>query len=225
MRVLDGILTSLDHCQDVVLVMLDLSASFDTLDHEILTSRLRSYFGFSDPVLEWFSSYLSGRTQSVIIGDTTSNPRPVDFGVPQGSILGPLLSSLYVAPLQDIVAAINLNSMFYADDSQLYIAMKPNEQSSVLATLRNCVNAVINWDTQNMLLFNPGKTEFIQFTSRFVGNPVLSQFSFGNTIIELSDKVRDLGVKLDKELNLRQHVNGTCKKAISAIRSISRIIK
>ena len=76
-----------------------------------------------------------------------------------------------------------------------------------------------------MLLCNPGKTEVIQFTSRFVRNPVLSQFLFGNTIIELSDKVRDLGVILDKELNFRQHVNDTCKKAISAIRSISRIRK
>ena len=78
-----------------------------------------------------------------------------------------------------------------------------------------------------MLLFHPGKIEFIQFTSRFVGNPVLSQFSFGNMIIELSlsDKVRDLGVILEKELNLRQHVNDTCKKAFSAIRSISRIRK
>ena len=115
--------------------------------------------------------------------------------------------------------------MFYADDSQLYIAIKPNDQSSALATLRNCVNAVINWNTQNMLLLNPGKTEFIQFTSRFVGNPVLSQFSFGNKIIELSDKVRDLGVILEKELNSRQHVNDTCKKAFSAIRSIGRIRK
>ena len=146
--------------------MLDLSAAFDTLDHEILISRLRSYFGVSDTVLHWFSSYLSGRTQSVIIGKTTSNPRPVDFGVPQGSILGPLLCNLYVAPLQDIVAANNLDCMFYADDSQIYIAIKPNDQSSALATLRNCVNAVINWNTQNMLHCNPGKTEVIQFTSR-----------------------------------------------------------
>ena len=115
--------------------------------------------------------------------------------------------------------------MFYADDSQLYIAIKPNDQSSALATLRNCVNAVINWNTQNMLLYNPGKTEVIQFSSRFVRNPVLSHFSFGNTIIELSDKVRDFGVILDKELNLRQHINETCKKAISAKRSISRIRK
>ena len=100
--------------------------------------------------------------------------------------------------------------MFYADGSQLYIAIKPNDQSSALVTLRN---AVINWNTQNMLLCNPGRTEVIQFTSRFVRNPVLSQFSFGNTIIELSDKERDLGFILDKELNLRQHINDNCKKS------------
>ena len=93
----------------------------------------------------------------VIIGKTTSSPYPIDFCVSQGSILGPLLFSLYVAPLQDIVAAYNLKSMFYADDSQLYIAIKPNDQSLALGTLRNYVNAVINWNTQNILLCNPGK--------------------------------------------------------------------
>ena len=76
----------------------------------------------------------------------------------------------------------------------------------------------MDWNTQNMLLCNPGKTEVTQFTSRFVRNPVLSLFSFGNTIIELSDEVRDLGVILDKELNLRRHVSDTCKKAIPEIR-------
>ena len=110
--------------------------------------------------------------------------------------------------------------MFYADDTQLYIAIKPNDQSSALATLRTCVNAIINWNTQNILLCNPGNTEVIQFSPRFVRNPVLSHFLFGKMIVELSDKVRDLGVILDKELNLRQHINDTCKEAISAIRSI-----
>jgi len=105
LRVLNDILMTLDHRQheDVVLVMLDLSTAFDTLDHDILISRLRCHFGFSDTVLKWFSSYLSGPTQSVNVGDTTSSPRSVDFGVPQGSILGPFLFSLYMAPLQDIV--------------------------------------------------------------------------------------------------------------------------
>ena len=72
---------------------------------------------------------------NAIIGDTTSSPRSVDFGVPQGSILGPILFSLYVAPPQDIVATYRLDSMFYADDSQLYIAINPNDSSPALDTL------------------------------------------------------------------------------------------
>ena len=143
--------------------IVDLSAAFKTLDHDILISRLRCHFGFYDTVLscvlKWFSTYLSGRTQSVIIGDTTSSPRSVDFGVPQGSILGPLLFSLYVAPLQDIVAAHRLDSKFYADDALLYIAINPNDYSPALDTLRNCIDDVMNWNTLNMLLCNPAKTE------------------------------------------------------------------
>ena len=115
--------------------------------------------------------------------------------------------------------------MFYADDSQLYIAINPNDYSPALDTLRNCIDDVINWNTLNMLLCNPGKTEVIQFTSRFARHPVLNCFSFGNTTIELSDKVRNLGVILDKELSLKQRVNDICKKAILAIRSISRMRK
>ena len=107
-----------------------------------------------------------------------------------------------MAPLQDIVAANNLDSMFYADDSQLYIAINPNDHSPALDAVRNCIDAVINWNTQNMLLCNPRKTEVIQYTSCFVRHPILHHFSFGNTTIELSDKVRDLGVILDKELSL-----------------------
>ena len=130
-----------------------------------------------------------------------------------------------INPLQDIVAAHNLDSMYYADDSQLYIAINPNDHSPELNTLRSCIDDVITWNTRNMLLCNPGKTEVIQFTSRFVRNPVIDHFSCGNTEIELSDKVRDLGVIMDKELNLRSHVNDICKKAILAIRSVSRMRK
>jgi len=137
-----------------------------------------SYPG-SDAILVFPTFYSSGfpltlevgRIKSVIIGETKSNPRSVDFGIPQGPILGPLLFSLCVAPLQDIVAANNLDSLFYADDSQLYIAINPNDHSPALDTLRNCidaVNVINNWNTQNMLLCHPGKTEVIQFTSHYV---------------------------------------------------------
>ena len=87
--------------QDVVLVMLDLSAAFDTPDHSILLDRLSRYFGFSHTVLRWFLSYLTGWIQSVTIGNTTSSIQRLGCGVLQGSILGPLLFILYKAPIQD----------------------------------------------------------------------------------------------------------------------------
>ena len=131
--------------------MLDLSAVFDTLDHTLLVERLRSYFGFSDIALQWFLSYLQGRSQRVIIGDTISSPRYLEFGVPQGSILGPLLFTIYIAPVQDVIQAYNLNCMFYADDSEVYIAVNPKHQSDALTTLRQCVEHIFSWTLQTCL--------------------------------------------------------------------------
>ena len=149
----DDILKTLDSHNDneVVLVMLDLSAAFDTLDHTLLVERLRSYFGFSGTALQCFSSYLHDRFQRVIIGDTISSSRYLEFGVPQGSTLGPLLFTLYIVPRQDVIQAYNLNCMFYADDSQVYIGVNPNHPSDALTTLRHCVEHIFSWSTRNML--------------------------------------------------------------------------
>ena len=120
--------------------MLDLSAAFDTLDHNLLVKRLRSYFGFSGIALQWFLSYLHGRSQRVIIGDTIFPPRYLEFGVPQGSILGPLLFTLYIAPLQDVILAYNLKYMFYAEDSQVYIAVTLTIQVTPLLPCGNVLS-------------------------------------------------------------------------------------
>ena len=129
LQVMNAILWTVDCRQDVVLVMLDLPAAFDTLDHlTILLDRLSRYFGFSHTVLRWFSSYLTGRIQSVTTGNTTSSSWRLEFGVPQSSILGPLLFTRYTAPIQDIISAHNLDCMFCADDSQLYITVDPHDQ-------------------------------------------------------------------------------------------------
>ncbi|CAB3996550.1 Hypothetical predicted protein, partial [Paramuricea clavata] len=92
---INDILRTLDNHQDIILVMPDVSSAFDTLDHDILLARLESYFGFSDTVIKWFKSYLTGRSQSVVIGDVVSTLRHLEYGVPQGlSALGPLLFTL-----------------------------------------------------------------------------------------------------------------------------------
>ena len=98
---MNEVLRTADCRQDVVLVVLDLSAAFDTLDHTILLDRLSRYFGFSHTVLRWFSSYLTGQIQYVTIGSTISSSQRLERGVPQGLILSPLLFILYTAPIQD----------------------------------------------------------------------------------------------------------------------------
>ena len=126
-------------------------------------------------MLRWFSSYLTGRIQSVTIGNTTSSSRRLEFGVLQGSILGPLLFTLYTAPIQDIISAHNLDCMFYADDSQLYIIIDPHNQCPTINTLQNCISEVIEWNTINKLVCSPSKREVILFSSRFLKNPWNSQ--------------------------------------------------
>ena len=107
LRVMSDVLRTEDCRQDLGLVMLDLSAAFDTLDHTILLDRLNRFLGFSHTVLRWFSSCLTGRIQSVTIGNTTSSDQRLEFGVLQGSVLGPLLFILYTALIQDIISAHN----------------------------------------------------------------------------------------------------------------------
>ena len=135
LRVTNDILKAIDSRNDVILIFLDLSAAFDTLGHDILLSRLHLYFGFKGIALNWFTSYLRGRTQRVNIAGSSSSPRNLHYGVPQGSILGPLLFTLYIAPLQGVIATFNLQCMFYADDTQLYIAAKPSTPELAIDSL------------------------------------------------------------------------------------------
>ena len=100
--------------------MLDLSAAFDTVDHDILLERLRSELGICGTALNWFKSYLSGRSQSVLINGTQSKPRSLICGVPQGSVLGPILFTIYMLPLGDIIKRHGMQFHMYADDCQLY---------------------------------------------------------------------------------------------------------
>ena len=138
---------------------------------------------------------------------------------------GPLLFTLYIAPLQDVIARHNLNSLFYADDTQLCIAIDPPNQAPSLTALQTCIEDVMRWNTQNMLRSNAEKTEVILFTSRFTKTPNIEKLFFDSTVIELTEKVRYLGVILDKNLTRTYYISETCRKATNAIRSIRRTRK
>ena len=218
--------TSLSKGVPTALVLLDLSGAFDTVDHRILLDCLASWFGFGGVVLDWFSSYLSGRVQSVKVGNTVSDPVPLTSGVPQGSVLGPILFSLYTTPLSKVIASHNIISYhFYADDTQLYIPLTPSNATTALATLQNCLTDVQSWMTSNKLKLNPDKTEFVLLGTKSQREKLASCFPvdiLGSTIAP-SDKARNLGVIFDSDFSFSGHVASVCKSCFVGLRDLRRI--
>ena len=148
------------------LLLLDLSAAFDTVNHSSLLSRLKNSFGITGTVLQWFHSYLSGRSQFVEINDTKSSVRDLTVGVQQGSVLGPILYLLYTAPLAEIVRSHGLDYHFYADDTQLYISFKDWNVDVARLSVENCVADICHWMDVNELKLNRDKTEIMLIYSK-----------------------------------------------------------
>jgi len=182
------------------LISLDLSAAFDTIDHSILINRLHSSFGVSGLALSWISSYLTNRTQIVRIGNSSSDVIPLSTGVPQGSVLGPLLFSIYTSPVAHIASAHNVPQQQYADDTQLYVAISAASASSAINNLESCLLSLHSWYLHNGLAVNPDKSEAIIFgTSHAVTHAVPSSHSINvaGSSISFSNHIKLLGVTLD----------------------------
>ena len=148
------------------LALLDFSSAFDTIDHPILVHCLHTDFGLTDTVLQWFSSYLTDRTHYVALSNHCSPFAPVHSGVPQGSVLGPILFTMYIKPLSAIIDSDSIIHHSFADDLQLQMSAPPDRISELLHSKQSCISDVKAWSTANMLKLNDNKTELMLVTTK-----------------------------------------------------------
>lgn len=225
LKVQADIMDALDKGSNAVLITLDLSAAFDTIDHDILLNRLHELFGISGEALKWLTSYFQGRAQSVIIGSSVSQEKALTCGVPQGSVLGPKCYCMYTKPVGSIIAHHNYCHHAYADDTDLYLVIRPNVPwADTKPSLEACLADIQVWMTSNMLKLNQEKTELIIFTPKNHPQAVsLRTIHVGDCTVCESDCIKSLGVLLDKHLTMEKQINATARSCYFNIRNIGRI--
>ena len=225
LKVTNDILLALDRGDVSLLTLLDLSAAFDTVDHKIMAETLQSHFGISGKALSWFQSYMTDRTQSVSINENSSDPVNLVFGVPQGSVLGPVLFVMYTRPLLSLIDTHSVLNQSFADDTQLYNDSSPSGIYSTVQRVQTCISDVKDWMNQNKLKLNDDKTEvlLIQTKSSFKSCDKPSVLHVGNVEVPFSTSARDLGYTISDTMSLDAHVTNVCRSAYFAIRQISTI--
>ena len=186
--------------------------------------RLSSFYGLSNTALNLIASYLLDRTQSVSIQSHSTLPSAIFTGIPQGSVLGPLLFSLYTSPISQIFKKASISYHLYADDTQIYFSFSPNQSYESLSLLSSILGEVYAWLTSNRLSVNPSKTEFL-----IIGNPQqrnkiqFSSIVFCGNIISPPLSARNLGVTFYSSLSLTKHISSICKSAYYQIRQLRQI--
>ena len=204
---------------------LGLYAAFDTIDHDILITRLSTWYGISGTALSWFTSYLTDRRQAIKIGNCFSDMLPTSCGVPQGSVLGPLLFTLYTTPLSSVIQSHNLDHHLYADDTQIYVSLTTSETCRSLNQLRDCLQDVSLWMKNSKLKLNADKTEFL-IIGTSTQRAKLSVFSPTHILsrsITPAASVLNLGVTFDENFNFKKHISKTCRCCFYHIRDLRRI--
>lgn len=201
---------------------------FDIVDHSILLSRLQNRFGIRNIALNWFNwlAYLHSGEQFISVNGIESSKKHLLYGVPQGSVLGPLLYSLYTSPLGEIARKHSIPFHLYADDTQLYVSFTsncPNHLSSTKMAVELCVKGIVDWMLRSKLTLNQDKTELVVISSKYRPGLSLDYIRVGEEVIKSSKKARNLGVGFDQCLDFKEHVKITCKSAFFRIRSIDKI--
>ena len=225
-KLVNDLLVGLDSKSGVVLVLIDLSAAFDTVSHNKLINILANELNIRGVALKWFKSYLKGRTQSVIINDNFSEPLELSFGVPQGSVLGPILFNIYVTSLANVFINAGFNTLSYADDHNGYqVFSMPSANNVFNHYVPTLISNISDWMQQYFLKLNEDKTKIIVFGSKFFkSNLSINRVTtFDGETIKFVDNVKYLGAYLDERLTLSTHINKITSQCYNNLRKIKSI--
>jgi len=225
--IVNDIRRALDKGDVCALVLLDMSAAFDTVDHAILIDVLEKRFGVQGTALQWMTSYLSRRTQSVHIGSECSIESLLTCGVPQGSVLGPSKYSMYTEEIDGVIQSERLRYHMYADDTQLLATMPPTPVAVAQnkAVVERCVTRIRNFCSSRRLTLQPEKTETMWFGTSAGLSRIMAQttMKLGTSDVVPSDSVRDLGVWLDSKLDMHIHISRTVSTGFFHLRRIRQL--
>ena len=212
-----------------MLGLLDFSSAFDTIDQSILVHRLHANFLFTDTVLQWFSSYLTDRTHYVFLSNHCSAFAPVHSGVRKGSVLGPILFTMYIKPLFTIIDSHSIMHHSLADDLQSLMSAPPDEISQLLHAMQSCMRDVKAWATANMFKLNDNKTELMLVTSERTKHlhNLPTSITICNAQIPFKQSVKNLDLILDCHHTMNAHVSNiarTCYIELRRLASIRRFL-
>lgn len=217
----DEWLSALDQGKLVSLLLLDFTAAFDLIDHTILLKKL-THYGFSENAINWMSSYLNGRKESIYVNGSFSSPRTLTCGIPQGSCLGPLLFIIYTNDFPLVLA--NSNAHMFADDTTITAAA--DSQTRLYEYLSNDFKSVIKWVENNKLVLNVIKTKYmIICTTRKRRKLKPWHLTYGSVHIEEATEVKLLGVRKQNNLSWAAHITDLSKRVMKMAGMIGRIVK
>ena len=222
---MDNILLSCDQNIPTLVLLLDLSAAFDTVDHEKLLTILRRDIGITGKCYEWYESFLKDRTLRVKIGESYSDAIELLYGVAQGSVSGPRLFNIYARSLYEYVEPIKFNIEGFADDHQLWKQFIPKLQHFALGEDINlCITRISAWMNDHFLCLNNSKTKILVISPPSIRREVVIGGAFVmNNCIRFVDSAKNLGIILDAKLTFEGQINKVVKSCFMALRKLSSI--
>ena len=224
-RVVNDLLSAMHNGKVSILTLIDLSTAFITIDHDILLHRLQHVFSIQGTVLLGLKSYLTDTQQIVSVNGRQSKSFQLLYGVPQGSVLGPILFIMYTQPLTHVIKRHSLHHQLYADDTQLYKSCCPSEIQSTIKDIEDCATDIKSWMKCNKLQMNDDKTEAMLISSNRLSkfHPMPCSIQINDNSIQFSQHLRNLGILIDSSLSFHQQVNNICRAAYLELRRISMI--